>query len=226
MDARVEARALAIGAREGADECLNATKVEMKSGRWRCSACNKEYEEERRCNRHLLVHREKKFRCPHPGCAYKCAVNQMLTAHRRVHSNTKEFECRFLPCKQKFRVRGGRSYHERSTHLNVRRYKCGICHKPFVSDGGRREHEAAVHMLTSSIGNTMGGLCRKGCGRAFLKPSKLALHESKCLFEASSDSSDDNNKSESTTPTISSSALGGRIMLQVGDRVVDRVSLK
>ncbi len=201
-------------AREPSIECLSAKTMEMKSGQWRCSACNKEYQEEKHCNRHLLVHGAKRFECPYPGCHYKCAVKAMLSRHRLIHTMKKDFRCRFHPCNAKFKGSPGRYFHERSIHLNVRKYECTICHAPFVSDGGRLEHEACVHGL---IGKNAGGFCRKGCGRAYLKPSKLSNHESKCLFEAPSK---EDAKSEEDSPP------SRHAISRVGDRIVDRISLK
>jgi hypothetical protein len=221
-DAGAKVRALGIAngrprAREPSIECLSAKTMEMKSGKWRCSACNKEYREEKQCNRHLVVHGAKRFQCPYPGCLYKCAVNDMLIRHRRIHSERKDYRCRFHPCQAKFKGVPGRRFHERSTHLNVRKFACAICHVPFVSDGGRLEHEACVHGM---IGKNTGGFCRKGCGRAYLKPSKLSNHESKCLFQASS--IEDRKSADDLSPNI----VSGGSVHQVGDRIVDRISLK
>ena len=129
-----------------------------------CNTCNKIYSSHDCLQKHLIIHKEKKYSCDFCGSTFFYFGN--LKVHRRTHTGEKPFGCKF--CNKKFAQQTNKKKHERS-HSGEKPYACIFCDKKFNHWSNRMRHEK-VHTGVKPFA------C-KYCDKAFLHSSNLKNHE-------------------------------------------------
>ena len=88
-----------------------------KEKKFRCDYCDKSFTQSNNLDSHRRTHtKEKPFKCFH--CDQCFSQRWSLTRHLRIHTGEKPFKCAF--CDASFRIKGEKTEHEKSLHLNER----------------------------------------------------------------------------------------------------------
>ena len=67
-------------------------------------------------NAHVLVHSGILHRCDHPNCTYSNYDKRLLTGHKHVHSDKKNFKCKYEGCYEEFKHTNARLRHYKNVH--------------------------------------------------------------------------------------------------------------
>ena len=78
--------------------------------------CGKTFKRNSELNAHVEVHSGKLWHCDHPGCDYSNADKCLLKGHKRCHSTTLRFACKYDDCDEKFKHTMARLRHYEKDH--------------------------------------------------------------------------------------------------------------
>ena len=105
-----------------------------------CATCDKLYKTPRlRALHETVVHGEKRFACPEPGCASVFAVKLARDQHTKIHSDIREYAC--SQCPQTFRQLSVLQNHEMYVHFGTRAHQCAACGLVLTSPSRLATHE-------------------------------------------------------------------------------------
>ncbi|KAI1853709.1 hypothetical protein JX265_003958 [Neoarthrinium moseri] len=121
--------------------------------------------------------KEKRVKCPWPGCKQRFAQTTHTTIHMRTHTGERPFVCRWEGCKAAFSQMGNYRTHFRR-HTRERPYKCNLCDKAFAQRGNLGAHKA-VHDPNKRFHCLIDG-----CGKPFSQRGNLKSHQNKFHKEA------------------------------------------
>lgn len=108
-----------------------------------CATCEKLYKTPRlRALHETVVHGEKRFACPEPGCASVFVVKLVRDQHAKIHSDIRVYAC--SQCPQTFRQLSVLHNHEMYVHFGTRAHKCSTCSLVLTSPSRLATH-AHVH---------------------------------------------------------------------------------
>ena len=81
-------------------------------------------------------------------CNYTCPQPFALKHHiKRVHSDEKHFTCSYINCNKSYAIIGDLRTHEATSHVRIKKFKCNVCAKKFMSKFKLNLHINQTHTL-------------------------------------------------------------------------------
>ena len=132
-----------------------------------CELCGKSFSSRSNLTKHMLLHGEKKYACPH--CEKKFHLDVYLKEHVTcVHYNIFKYQCN--TCGRMMKSKTGLIAHERIFHSKEgETFSCPKCHKVFNQKGNMKAHMYS-HTTERKFACDI-------CVRAFKYPDQLSRHK-------------------------------------------------
>ena len=78
--------------------------------------CGKIFYRNSDLNAHVPIHSGILHRCDHPNCTYSNYNKRLVTSHKRVHSDKKNFKCKYEGCYEEFKHMNAHLRHYKNAH--------------------------------------------------------------------------------------------------------------
>jgi len=128
-------------------------------------------------NNNLPPEAKRIFICNYPECPKRYKNKSILKKHYNSHFFNVNHVCHFFPCMKNFKSRENLDLHISNAHLMIKPYDCRYCNRVFSHRNGKTYHERTKHLNYFPYGCNVSGCERKFANRYGLKSHLKVTHK-------------------------------------------------
>ena len=125
----------------------------------------------------LSLESKRVFICHYPDCPKRYKNKSILKKHYNSHFYDIAHVCHFFPCMKTFKSRENLDLHISNAHLMIKPYDCRYCNRVFSHRNGKTYHERTKHLNYFPYGCDVTGCEKKFANRYGLKSHLKVTHK-------------------------------------------------